>query len=40
MNNLEWEGSVCQAITQEHVNLDDISIDLADSAESSDPISM
>ena len=42
MKNLEWEGSTCQAITQEHVNLDDISgsIDLADAAESDDPISM
>ena len=40
MKNLEWEGSTCQALTQEHVNLDDISIDLDDSAESDDPISM
>jgi hypothetical protein len=50
MQNLEWEGSTCQALTQEHVDLDDISIDieaseglpfdLAKSAESEDPISM
>lgn len=42
MKNLEWEGSTCQALTQEHVNLDDIadSISLEDAAESSDPISM
>jgi hypothetical protein len=50
MQNLEWEGSTCQALTQEHVDLDDISIDLeaseglpfdlAKSAESEEPISM
>ena len=44
MSNIDWEGSTCQAITQEHVDLDDlagdVSIDLADSAESDDPISM
>ena len=44
MSNLDWEGSTCQALTQQHVDLDDIggdvSIDLSDSAESDTPISM
>ena len=44
ISNLDWEGSTCQALTQQHVDLDDIggdvSIDLSDSAESDTPISM
>lgn len=43
MKNLEWEGSTCQALTQEHVNLEDTladSINLEDAAESAEPISM
>ena len=46
MTNMEWEGSTCQALTQEHISLDDIGgdiggdINLADAAESSDPIRM
>ena len=41
MKNLEWEGSTCQALTQEHVNLDEISLeDAAEKGEVEDPISM
>ena len=43
MNNMEWEGSTCQALTQEHISLDDLetgSVDLAAAAESNTPVSM
>lgn len=40
MQNMEWEGSTCQALTQEHVSLDDLDVDLEAGAETDDPISM
>lgn len=45
MKNMEWEGSTCQALTQEHVDLGDMDmggddIDLGSAAETDDPISM
>lgn len=42
MKNMEWEGSTCQALTQEHISLDDLetgSVDLAAAAES-EPLEM
>ncbi|MEH6358726.1 MAG: hypothetical protein V7745_07030 [Pseudomonadales bacterium] len=43
MTNMDWEGSTCQALTQEHISLDDLetgSVDLAAAAESNTPVSM
>ena len=42
MTNMEWEGSTCQALTQEHLSLDDLetgAVDLA-AAQSDEPVSM
>jgi hypothetical protein len=45
MENMEWEGSTCQALTQEHISLDSLddletgSVDLAGAAESA-PVQM
>ena len=27
MSNMEWEGSTCQALTQEHLSLDEVSLE-------------
>ena len=44
MSNMEWEGSTCQALTQEHISLDDLetsSVDLAATAVADDkPLEM
>lgn len=44
MENMEWEGSTCQALTQEHISLDDLetgSVDLAAAAVAEDkPLEM